>query len=439
MRPVSELIKPRTRPALASAEEARGLAVHKKSLTSMEQKSEIKEKVVKKEMVYEETKSSYQETRTSRSQLTVSDGQRVTLKANIPGASTVKWILNGVEILNSEDYRYGISGEDHTLTIKKVSKKAEGIITCEAKTEHGLVKCQFDITVTRKVSTAPAFVIQPKSQNINEGQSVKFICEISGEPSPDVEWLKDNITISVDRNIKLSRTKNTYTLEILSAAITDSGKYTITAKNVHGQCSATASLNVLALVEEPVKQVVLEKSAAASMQERFSSKSVHMAASTQEASFSRSSMTEVKFASMSQTSMSSMKESHVAMSSSSVMGMSSLSQTAGSTSRMIRRGGKGAPPRIEALPEDISIEKGKVLTVACAFSGEPIPEIQWSRGGEVLSSKEKSGRFHIETTDDLTTLIITSVKENDAGLYTLKLSNELGSDSATINISIRSI
>uniref|UniRef100_A0AAY4B637 Ig-like domain-containing protein n=1 Tax=Denticeps clupeoides TaxID=299321 RepID=A0AAY4B637_9TELE len=87
-----------------------------------------------------------------------------------------------------------------------------------------------------------------------------------------------------------------------------------------------------------------------------------------------------------------------------------------------------SPPRIEALPEDISIETGKVLTVACAFSGEPVPCIEWSRSGKKLPGEEESGRFHIETTEDLTTLIITSVKESDAGVYTLKLSNEHGSD-----------
>lgn len=97
----------------------------------------------------------------------------------------------------------------------------------------------------------------------------------------------------------------------------------------------------------------------------------------------------------------------------------------------------GSAPRIEALPEDISIEPGKVLTVACAFSGEA-KHIQWSRGGRSIETTA-GGRFHVETTEDLTTLIITQVREEDAGTYTLKLSNELGSDSANVHISIRSV
>lgn len=126
----------------------------------------------------------------------MTEGQSVTLKANFPGASDVKWILNGVELINSEEYRYGISGNYHTLTIKSVSSHDRGIVTCEAKTEQGVVKCQFGTTVSEKLSDAPSFLLQPRSQNINEGQDVIFSCEIMGEPTPEIEWLKDNEVVS---------------------------------------------------------------------------------------------------------------------------------------------------------------------------------------------------------------------------------------------------
>merc|ERR1712071_308492 len=146
----------------------------------------------------------------------------------------------------------------------------------------------------------------------------------------------------------------------------------------------------------------------------------------------------MKFETMSQSSMSSMtSESVYAMSSSSIL--SSHSHLEGTSMRSMLHSGQGSAPKIEALPEDISIETGKVLTVTCAFSGEPIPHIEWSRSGKKLPGEEESGRFHIETTDDLTTLIITGVKESGAGAYTLKLSNEHGSDTATVTISIRSV
>lgn len=68
-----------------------------------------------------------------------------------------------------------------------------------------------------------------------------------------------------------------------------------------------------------------------------------------------------------------------------------------------------------------------------------MPCVEWLHSGKTLSSTEKSGRFKIENSQDLTTLVISGVKETDAGAYTLKLSNELGSDFTTVNVSIRSM
>ncbi len=99
----------------------------------------------------------------------------------------------------------------------------------------------------------------------------------------------------------------------------------------------------------------------------------------------------------------------------------------------------GIPPKIEAAPQDISIESGKVLTVACAFTGDPTPCIEWSHSGKTLSSKEDSGRLQIDTSQDVTTLVISGVKETDAGAYTLKLFNEFGFDTTTVNVRIRSM
>lgn len=247
------------------------VSTQKKSSAATEEKAAIEE-VIKKSIVTEDVKQLQAEIRASSTQMTVSEGQKVTLKANIPGASEVKWVLNGMELRNSDDYRYGISGSNHTLTIKKASNKDEGILTCEGKTDEGTIKCQYVLTFSKEPSNEPAFITQPKSQNVNEGQDVLFTCEVSGDPSPEVEWLRNNqpVSISLTRSLenleffielilmkqfyppqiaisshmRATRSKNTYSLEIRNAAVSDTGKYTVKAKNYHGQCSATASLTV---------------------------------------------------------------------------------------------------------------------------------------------------------------------------------------------------
>lgn len=75
--------------------------------------------------------------------------------------------------------------------------------------------------------------------------------------------------------------------------------------------------------------------------------------------------------------------------------------------------------------------------MAGLFSGDPTPSVQWVRSGRTLPNGDE--RFQVENSSDLSTLVISAVKEADAGAYTLRLSNELGSDSATVNVHIRSM
>lgn len=85
----------------------------------------------------------------------------------------------------------------------------------------------------------------------------------------------------------------------------------------------------------------------------------------------------------------------------------------------------------------MSVEVGQTLTLSGAFSGDPAPVVQWIRSGQHIPTEEK--RYHVENSTDISTLMISAVKEGDAGAYTLMLTNEFGSDEATVNVHIRSI
>lgn len=216
---ISEEIKKsevKSQEKLALMEEASKVTISekvKKSEAASLEKSIVHEEVTKASQAMEEI-STQVEIKAFSSQMSITDGQKVTLKANMAGATDVKWVLNGVELTNSEEYRYGVSGSDQTLTIKEASHKHQGILTCIGKTSQGIVKCQYDLSLSKELSDAPAFISQPRSQNVNEGQSVLFSCEISGEPSPEIEWFKNNLPVSLIMNLLLKKILNTtYTPE----------------------------------------------------------------------------------------------------------------------------------------------------------------------------------------------------------------------------------
>lgn len=81
---------------------------------------------------------------------------------------------------------------------------------------------------------------------------------------------------------------------------------------------------------------------------------------------------------------------------------------------------------------------GQTLTLSGTFSGEPAPSVQWIHSGQSLPPDEGE-RHRVENGPDTSVLMISTVKAADAGAYTLKLTNEFGSDTATVNVHIRSI
>ncbi|CAF92417.1 unnamed protein product, partial [Tetraodon nigroviridis] len=382
----------------------------------------------------------------SHSQLTIAEGQSLTLSARIPGASSIRWLLNGKELSNSDQYRYGVSGANQNLTIMSVSHHHQGKITCEAETAEGLVRCQFDTTVTTSHSAAPHFLSQPRSQNVVEGQNVKFTCEVSGEPFPDIEWLKDNMPINVSSNIKLSCSQNVLDLEIWNVTAADSGKYTVKAKNEFGQCSATSSLHVHTLTQEPMEMMMVLQtetiSTAGSIQKSFSGPEVHGKAFPMHAdSSSPSAAAKFLIDKRSESSMSAMmSESMVSMTSSSQMKKMSVFSHAEASSSLQTLSSElkmGSPPKIKSLSQNMGVEEGQTLTLSGAFSGDPAPLVQWIHSGQRIPTEEK--RYRVENSTDISTLRISAVKEGDAGAYTLMLTNEFGSDTATVNVHIRSI
>lgn len=86
---------------------------------------------------------------------------------------------------------------------------------------------------------------------VRAGNAFEFIVPVIGEPPPSKEWTqKDNILYNSDRLKIVNEDYKTH-LRVVDAKRSDSGVYTLTAKNINGKDVATVNVTVLDIPSPP--------------------------------------------------------------------------------------------------------------------------------------------------------------------------------------------
>lgn len=97
------------------------------------------------------------------------------------------------------------------------------------------------------------------------------------------------------------------------------------------------------------------------------------------------------------------------------------------------------PPQYQCLNEEdgslsaLAFDRGESVQLKIPFTGNPPPKVQWFKGDEEI---EPGAQFDIESDDRHTILTIRDATREDSGEYRLVVSNALGQDSASFNVSV---
>ncbi|XP_067210466.1 uncharacterized protein [Linepithema humile] len=109
-----------------------------------------------------------------------------------------------------------------------------------------------DIAITSPdipYSKEPLFVTKPLSTEAVEGDTVVILCEVVGDPKPEVIWLRDFLKPDYYKDaphFRLVGAGPQYRLEIPYAKIDFTGTYSVIARNCHGEAKAVISLQIYA-------------------------------------------------------------------------------------------------------------------------------------------------------------------------------------------------
>jgi hypothetical protein len=86
------------------------------------------------------------------------------------------------------------------------------------------------------------------------------------------------------------------------------------------------------------------------------------------------------------------------------------------------------------LARDVIAFAGQPAKILVPYAASPTPEITWSRNGVIFDARDK--RVEIESNDYLTVLNYTKCERGDTGKFTVRMENDMGSDSVDINFKV---
>nr|CAD7455359.1 unnamed protein product [Timema tahoe] len=160
------------------------------------------------------------------------------------------WNKDGQPIHSSDRTSQGNYGK--SLLIKHVDFEDQGSYTCEVS--NGVGSAQ-SYSINLKVNAAPYFTLEPEIINAAEDETAEFRCEASGEPKPQIKWIRNGVPIEeAPPNPRLKVTPNRIIIERLDK--TDTANYGCNATNSIGYVYKDVYVNVLALgpdITEPPK------------------------------------------------------------------------------------------------------------------------------------------------------------------------------------------
>ncbi|XP_069324319.1 myomesin-1 isoform X2 [Eulemur rufifrons] len=187
----------------------------------------------------------------------------------------VNWSHNGTAIRYSDRVKSGVTGEQIWLQINEPTPNDKGKYVMElfdGKTGHqktvDLSGQAYDEAFAEFQRLKQAAIAEknrarvlgglPDVVTIQEGKALNLTCNVWGDPSPEVSWLKNEKLLASDDhcNLKFEAGKTAY-FTINGVTTSDSGKYGLVVKNKYGSETSDFTVSVF-IPEEEARQAALE-------------------------------------------------------------------------------------------------------------------------------------------------------------------------------------
>ncbi|XP_028823701.1 hemicentin-1 isoform X1 [Denticeps clupeoides] len=166
----------------------------------------------------------------------------------------ITWLRDGRPISTSDSTTRIISG-GRSLRLMHAATEDAGRYTCVVSNSAGEDHMNFDLEVL-----VPPSILGEGTEDVKvkDSQNVTLACEVTGNPVPEITWLKDGQPLATESRYRVM--SHGRFLQITGAKISDMGRFSCLATNSVGDRSREYNLNVL--VSPTIADLVPDGSAA---------------------------------------------------------------------------------------------------------------------------------------------------------------------------------
>lgn len=181
----------------------------------------------------------------------VMDMEPVKFEVEVKNCDSVKWYVDEEEISDDEDFEFKEDGDVFSFRIASINPEDEGTYGVKATNEYGVSTSACTLTVNElegqeidvedggDVETPteePVIEMELKDEcvEVTEGETFTTTFTVSGKPSPEVNFYKDDDVLDANEHIEIINRGGEHTFKIRDLTEEDSGFYLIEAESDSG-------------------------------------------------------------------------------------------------------------------------------------------------------------------------------------------------------------
>ncbi|XP_023810079.1 hemicentin-1 isoform X2 [Oryzias latipes] len=347
---------------------------------------------------------------------------------------TISWLKDNQPIQTSSSVLILSGGRSVRLMHTAVTDA--GRYTCIVSNSGGEERKNFDLVILVPPRVvAEGTVVDTK---VKEKRNITLTCEASGNPVPEIKWLKDGLLLVPDRHHQIL--SHGRFLQISEAQVADTGRYSCLASNSAGDRSRHYNLNVL------VSPTIAGNSPDFSAEEVIVTLSSPTSLVCEVQSYPPALITWLKDG----IQFESTRNVRVLPGGRTLQILNAKVENAGRyTCVATNEAGETlkhyevkvyVPPQInkndisghELSSKEVKVTINSTLTLECVAQAFPSPTLQWYKDGQILRADD-----HVSVTANGRIVQIKHAQVSDTGRYTCVATNVAGEDEMDFDVNIQ--